>query len=234
MADRLLRSRQQAHHLGHRQSGAAIRSAVAPGRQSLHQFGGRARRQYRQAAGTSSTRRTTPGTTTKSASTCSTTSPSTARRARWSAHFGRNGFFYSLDRTNGSFIKGGQYVNDLNWTKGLDPKTGKPLEYDPELDVQTYVPAARALRGDPMKRTCPTWHGGVAYQPTAYNPVKQIAYGVGAEGCFTRNGAAAAFKGPDGGLDKPRFAETDLHAAISITARSPPMTPSTTRCWRRR
>jgi alcohol dehydrogenase (cytochrome c) len=116
-------------------------------------------------------------------------------------HFGRNGFFYTLDRANGSFIKGGQYVNDLNWTKGLDPKTGKPIEYDPKLDVQTYVPEARALRGDPMKRACPTWHGGVAHQPTAYNPVKQIAYGVGAEGCFSQNGAEFKFKGPDGGLD---------------------------------
>ena len=82
-------------------------------------------------------------------------------------HFGRNGFFYALDRNNGSFIKGAQYVNDLNWTKGLDPKTGKPVEYDPKLDVQTYVPAARQLRGDGMKRTCPTWHGGVAHQPPA-------------------------------------------------------------------
>ncbi len=119
-------------------------------------------------------------------------------------HFGRNGFYYSLDRNNGSFVRGGQYVNDLNWTKGLDPKTGKPLEYDPALDVQRYVPEARSLRGDPMKRTCPTWHGGVAYQPTAYNPVKHIAYGVGAEGCFSQNGAAAAFKGPNGGLDRAR------------------------------
>ena len=64
------------------------------------------------------------------------------------AHFGRNGFFYSLDRDNGSFIKGSQYTNELNWTKGLDPKTGKPVEYDPKLDVQQYVPAARALRAD--------------------------------------------------------------------------------------
>ena len=116
-------------------------------------------------------------------------------------HFGRNGFFYTLDRANGSFIKGAQYVNDLNWTKGLDPKTGKPIEYDPKLDVQTYQPEARALRGDPMKRACPTWHGGVAHQPTAYNPVKQIAYGVGTEGCFSQNGAEFKFKGPDGGLD---------------------------------
>src|SRR5919197_3321896 len=121
------------------------------------------------------------------------------------AHFGRNGFYYSLDRANGSFIKGGQYVNELNWTKGLDPKTGLPVEYDPRLDVQKYVPEARALRGDPMKRTCPTWHGGIAYQPTAYNPVKQIAYGVGTEGCFATNGMTAAVKGPDGGLDRAKF-----------------------------
>ncbi len=137
------------------------------------------------------------------------------------SHFGRNGFFYSLDRGNGSFIKGGQYTNELNWTKGLDPKTGKPLEYDPKLDVQKYLPEVRALRGDGMKRACPTWHGGVAHQPVAYNPVKKIAYGVGTEGCFTQNGAAAAFKGPDGGLDRAKFEKrtytSDLYYG-SVTA----------------
>ena len=137
------------------------------------------------------------------------------------AHFGRNGFFYTLDRTNGSFIKSGQYVNDLNWTKGIDPKTGKPLEYDPKLDVQQYVTEARALRGDGMKRACPTWHGGVAHQPVAYNPVKKIAYGVGIEGCFTQNGAMVAYKSPDGGIDtqksEKRTYTSDLYYG-SITA----------------
>src|SRR5206468_2054077 len=113
----------------------------------------------------------------------------------------RNGFFYTLDRTNGRFIKGTQYVNDLNWTKGLNPKTGLPVEYDPKLDVQTYNAEARALRGDGTKRTCPTWHGGIAHQPTAYNPIKNIAYGVGIEGCFSSNGAATAFLSPQGGID---------------------------------
>ena len=137
------------------------------------------------------------------------------------AHFGRNGFFYTLDRANGSFIKSGQYVNDLNWTKGLDPKTGKPIEYDPKLDVQQYVTEARALRGDGMKRACPTWHGGVAHQPVAYNPVKKIAYGVGVEGCFTQNGAAVAYKSPDGGMDREKSEKrtytSDLYYG-SITA----------------
>ncbi len=87
------------------------------------------------------------------------------------SHYARNGFFYTLDRTDGSFIRGAQYVNDLNWTAGLDPVTGKPVEYDPNLDVQIYNPEARAMRGDrdEMKRACPTWHGGVAHQPMAYS-----------------------------------------------------------------
>src|SRR5678815_5895882 len=91
------------------------------------------------------------------------------------------------DRTNGKFIKSEKYVNDLNWTKGIDQKTGKPFEYNPKLDVQLYNPEARALRGDGTKRTCPTWHGGIAHQPLSFNPVKNIAYGVGTEGCFSQN-----------------------------------------------
>lgn len=130
-------------------------------------------------------------------------------------HYARNGFFYTLDRTNGRFIKGEKYVNDLNWTKGLDPKTGKPVEYSPKLDIQIYNPEARALRGEGMKRACPTWHGGIAHQPLAFNPVKSIAYGVGTEGCFTQNGAAVASLGPNGGVNmktsEPRKYSSDLY-----------------------
>jgi len=130
-------------------------------------------------------------------------------------HFARNGFFYSIDRTNGRFIKAEKYVNDLNWTKGIDPKTGRPLDYDPKLDVQVYNPAARTLRGDPMERTCPTWHGGVAHQPLAFNPIKNLAYGVGTEGCFSQTGAAVGSRGPDGGIDpsksEARKTSSDLY-----------------------
>ena len=137
------------------------------------------------------------------------------------SHFGRNGFFYTLDRTTGRFIKGSQYVNDLNWTKGLDPETGKPVEYNPKLDVQLYNPEARALRGDPSKRTCPTWHGGIAHQPTSYNPVKHIAYGVGTEGCYSQNGQTVPFLGPEGGIDdknaSKRTTSSDLYYG-AITA----------------
>jgi len=70
-------------------------------------------------------------------------------------HFARNGFFYTLDRVNGSFVGGSQYVNDLNWTKGLDPKTGKPVEYNPSLDymnTQVGVYASQDQAGDERHR----------------------------------------------------------------------------------
>ncbi len=70
-------------------------------------------------------------------------------------HAARNGFFYALDRTNGSFVAGKQYVDQLNWTPGLDPKTGKPLNYDPNADVQIYTAGMpRHARKPAGRRNC--------------------------------------------------------------------------------
>ncbi|MFL6633274.1 MAG: PQQ-binding-like beta-propeller repeat protein [Massilia sp.] len=38
----------------------------------------------------------------------------------------KNGFFYVLDAATGKFINAKNYV-PVNWTKGLDPKTGRPI-----------------------------------------------------------------------------------------------------------
>ena len=49
----------------------------------------------------------------------------------------------------------------------------------------------------------------------AYNPVKQIAYGVGTEGCFSQTGAAMAPASPDGDVDRSasqrRRTDSDLY-----------------------
>ncbi|MDP2127262.1 MAG: PQQ-binding-like beta-propeller repeat protein, partial [Pseudohongiella sp.] len=39
----------------------------------------------------------------------------------------KNGFFYVVDRTNGEFISGNNYV-PINWAAGLDAQTGRPIE----------------------------------------------------------------------------------------------------------
>ena len=57
-------------------------------------------------------------------------------------HAGRNGFNYTFDRVTGQFLKVGQYVGKVTWTKGIDPKTGKPMDYDPTKDLQLYAEPA--------------------------------------------------------------------------------------------
>lgn len=98
------------------------------------------------------------------------------------AHFGRNGIFYTLDRNNGAYINSVAYVSNLNWTSGIDPKTGKPLEYNPEAALQTYAIGAITRAGD-VATTCPNIQGGTNFFPTAYNPNLGLAYAAGIEGC---------------------------------------------------
>src|SRR5271156_1877825 len=38
----------------------------------------------------------------------------------------RNGYFYAIDRSDGHFLYAIPLVENINWTTGLDPKTGKP------------------------------------------------------------------------------------------------------------
>ncbi|HLH96705.1 MAG TPA: PQQ-binding-like beta-propeller repeat protein [Xanthobacteraceae bacterium] len=54
-------------------------------------------------------------------------------------HSARNGFLYTMDRNNGQIIVAKPYMDNVNWTRGVDQKTGKPLDYDPNKDVQIYA-----------------------------------------------------------------------------------------------
>ena len=99
------------------------------------------------------------------------------------AHFSRNGFFYTLDRTNGQFVQSQQYADRLNWTDGIDPKTGKPVEYDPKKDLQTYKIGAPSRRQQGKMTGCPDFQGGVNYFPTSYSPLTHLSYGGGIEAC---------------------------------------------------
>jgi alcohol dehydrogenase (cytochrome c) len=99
-------------------------------------------------------------------------------------HAARNGFFYALDRTNGSFIAGKQYVDELNWTPGLDPKTGRPLNYNPNVDFQVYAEGSHGTRAKPQGgKLCPSHFGGKNWEPTAYNPELGLLYVPSVEGC---------------------------------------------------
>jgi alcohol dehydrogenase (cytochrome c) len=98
------------------------------------------------------------------------------------ANFSRNGFYYTLDRASGQFLRADQYQEKVSWTKGIDQKTGKPVDYDPKRDVQLYA-GIGALRGKPGQEACPWWSGSPTFFPPTFDPKRMIAYVAGGEGC---------------------------------------------------
>jgi alcohol dehydrogenase (cytochrome c) len=90
-------------------------------------------------------------------------------------HSARNGFLYTMDRHNGQIIGAKPYM-EVNWTKGIDQKTGKPLDYDPAKDVQTYAGVGNLTPGAPLKKVCPSQAGGNNYWPSSYSPSTKLMY----------------------------------------------------------
>jgi len=90
-------------------------------------------------------------------------------------HSARNGFLYTMDRHNGQIIGAKPYM-EVNWTKGIDQKTGKPIDYDPAKDIQTYAGVGNLTPGAPLKKVCPSQAGGNNYWPSSYSPGTKLMY----------------------------------------------------------
>ena len=75
----------------------------------------------------------------------------------------KNGYFYVLDRATGEFLSGKPFAY-VNWTKGLDPKTHRPLR-EPRAD---WVRAPALLY--------PAAVGAHGWQPATFNPKTGLVY----------------------------------------------------------
>jgi PQQ-dependent dehydrogenase (methanol/ethanol family) len=84
-------------------------------------------------------------------------------------HFDRNGFGYTLDRTNGALLVAEKFDPAVNWATHVDMKTGRP-----EV-VKKYSTAANGPDVD-TKGVCPAALGSKDEQPAAFDPNNHLFY----------------------------------------------------------
>ncbi|MEI9983095.1 MAG: methanol/ethanol family PQQ-dependent dehydrogenase [Aliidongia sp.] len=84
-------------------------------------------------------------------------------------HFDRNGFGYTLDRTNGELLVAEKYDPAVNWATHVDMKTGRP-EVVKEYSTQAGGPDHNT------KGVCPAALGSKDQQPAAFAPQTGLFY----------------------------------------------------------
>ncbi len=99
-------------------------------------------------------------------------------------HSARNGFLYTMERASGAIALAKPYT-DVNWTKGIDQKTGKPLGYDPTKDIQTYAGVGNLNAAEPPRRVCPSLLGGNNYWPSSFSARTKLLYIPSVSNCST-------------------------------------------------
>jgi quinohemoprotein ethanol dehydrogenase len=77
----------------------------------------------------------------------------------------KNGFFYVLDRASGELVSAKGFV-PLNWAKGVDLRTGRPL-VDPEAHYEA---------SGKMWIAAPGPYGGHNWQPMSFSPLTGLVY----------------------------------------------------------
>jgi len=78
-------------------------------------------------------------------------------------HFDRNGFGYTLNRETGELLVAQKFDPTINWSTGVDMKTGRPT-----VDKR-YSPGTTGPDVD-VKGICPAALGSKDEQPSAYDP----------------------------------------------------------------
>lgn len=94
----------------------------------------------------------------------------------------KNGFFYVVDRKDGSFISANNFAA-VNWATGVDPKTGRPIE-SPEA---RYEKTGKSFSLRPAFLGAHSWHP-MAFSPKTglvYIPTQEIPFSYGDQENFT-------------------------------------------------
>ena len=109
-------------------------------------------------------------------------------------HLNKNGFVYVMDKDDGAMVNAWQYTENMNWAKGVDIKTGLPIE-------PNYPETGKT------KLHCPNLLGARSWNHGAYNPGTRLWYSHGMEVC---NHVTSAKQEPVAGISALTLGLSDI------------------------
>jgi quinohemoprotein ethanol dehydrogenase len=129
----------------------------------------------------------------------------------------KDGFYYVLDRVTGQFISGQPWVQ-VNWAKGLDEVTGRPIVNE------------EAHYGGEGVMLTPGPGGGHNWSPMSFNPSTGLVYVPSSNGGMNSYMADENFVFKPGeknlGIIRPKVATGDAAGATSAAKEAPKTRPS--------
>ncbi|MBL6749332.1 MAG: PQQ-dependent dehydrogenase, methanol/ethanol family [Nevskia sp.] len=82
----------------------------------------------------------------------------------------RNGFFYVLDRATGKPLAANPFIDRINWAKGIDLASGRPID----TELTTRIKQAPEMAQP--EQIFPASFGGKNWSPMSYDPRERLAY----------------------------------------------------------
>ena len=82
----------------------------------------------------------------------------------------RNGFFFVNDRTNGKLLNAFPFVNRIDWAKGIDLNTGRPIYNDDKRPGNPFTEGGGDGKKGEVVFNAPSFLGGKNQMPMAYSP----------------------------------------------------------------
>ncbi|NMG73545.1 methanol/ethanol family PQQ-dependent dehydrogenase [Aromatoleum diolicum] len=82
----------------------------------------------------------------------------------------RNGFFFVNDRTNGKLLNAFPFVKQIDWAKGIDLNTGRPIYDDKKRPGNPFTEGGGDGKKGEVVLNAPSFLGGKNQMPMAYSP----------------------------------------------------------------
>jgi alcohol dehydrogenase (cytochrome c) len=103
--------------------------------------------------------------------------PKSGKLVKAGAKADRNGFFFVNDRTNGKLLGAYPFLTRIDWAKGYDLETGRPITNDDKRPPNPFAEGAAGEggKGKPVF-AAPSFLGGKNQMPMGYSPDTGLFY----------------------------------------------------------